>query len=330
MSKQQGKLDTVMLVIELLRRIPRNRKVTASELHQALRDAGWERDLRTVQRQLDAISDGFSQYIERDDRSRPYGYSWKPEASGLALSALKPDESLMLLLAEQHLRYLLPANIVKSLDSFFKTARSQLSPFGQDTKKQKEWLDKVLVISDSQPLITPKIDSDVMEAVSTALYENRWLSVTYRNASGYERQDDVMPLGLAQQGQRLYLVCRFKRYDNERILALHRIRSATATAFTFTRPADFDLAKYNEEGHFGVGEGVRIRLCFHMTKACAYYILESPLSEDQTCEEHEMHYVFTATVVDSGRLQRWLNSFGEDVWNVTKEPVEKTPEPAVR
>ena len=54
MSKQQGKLDTVMLVIELLRRIPRNRKVTASELHQELRDAGWERDLRTVQRQLDA------------------------------------------------------------------------------------------------------------------------------------------------------------------------------------------------------------------------------------------------------------------------------------
>ena len=160
MSKQQGKLDTVMLVIELLRRIPRNRKVTASELHRELKDAGWERDLRTVQRQLDAISDGFSQYIERDDRNRPYGYSWKPEASGLSLSALKPDESLMLLLAEQHLRYLLPANIVKSLDSFFKTARSQLSPFGQDTKKQKEWLDKVLVISDSQPLIPPKIDSD--------------------------------------------------------------------------------------------------------------------------------------------------------------------------
>ena len=139
-----------------------------------------------------------------------------------------------------------------------------------------------------------------------------------------------MPLGLAQQGQRLYLVCRFKRYDNERILALHRILSATATAFTFTRPADFDLAKYNEEGHFGVGDGIRVRLRFHMAKACAYYILESPLSEDQICEKHEMHYVFTATVVDSGRLQRWLNSFGGDVWNVTKEPVEKTPEPAER
>ena len=88
MPKQQGKLDTVMLVIELLRRIPRNRKVTASELHQELSEAGWERDLRTIQRQLDAISDCFSQYIERDDRSKPYGYSWKPEASGLALSAL--------------------------------------------------------------------------------------------------------------------------------------------------------------------------------------------------------------------------------------------------
>ena len=51
-SKQNGKLDTVMLVIELLRHIPRNRNVNASELHQEHRDAGWERDLRTVQRQL--------------------------------------------------------------------------------------------------------------------------------------------------------------------------------------------------------------------------------------------------------------------------------------
>lgn len=181
----------------------------------------------------------------------------------------------MLLLAEQHLRYLLPANIVKSLDSFFKTARSQLSPIGQDTKKQKEGLDKVLIISDSQPLIPPKIDSDVMEAVSTALYENRWLSVTYRNASG-----------TTTSGFWRCIVSVRRRFRHSP-----------------SRGRPFDLAK-----------------------ECAYYILESPLSEDQACEEHEAHYVFTATIVDSGRLQRWLNSFGGDVRNVTKEPVGKTPD----
>ena len=50
MAKRSDTLETVLLAIELLRRIPRGRKVTASELHRQLKDAGFDRDLRTVQR----------------------------------------------------------------------------------------------------------------------------------------------------------------------------------------------------------------------------------------------------------------------------------------
>lgn len=56
----------------------------------------------------------------------------------------------------------------------------------------------------------------MFDAVSEALYYNRWLNIDYSNAHGTRRQVEVMPLGLAQQGSRLYLVCRFKGYDNER------------------------------------------------------------------------------------------------------------------
>ena len=69
MPKRPNTLNTVMFVIELIRRIPKGRKITASELHQAMLDAGWDRDLRTIQRQLDEISRVFSQYIDRDDRA---------------------------------------------------------------------------------------------------------------------------------------------------------------------------------------------------------------------------------------------------------------------
>ena len=48
MAKRSDTLETVLLAVELLRRIPRGRKVTASELHRQLKDAGIDRDLRIL------------------------------------------------------------------------------------------------------------------------------------------------------------------------------------------------------------------------------------------------------------------------------------------
>jgi hypothetical protein len=62
-----------------------------------------------------------------------------------------------------------------------------------------------------------------------------------------------MPLGLVQQGTRMYLVCRFEGYEDERNLAMHRILSVRASSFNFERPPEFDLKKYDHDGHFGFG-----------------------------------------------------------------------------
>ena len=118
--------QTTALAIEILRLIPRHTKVTASQLHQQLLDKGFNRDLRTIQRQLDMLSQHFD--IERDDTNRPYGWRWKPHSSGLNLSYLTPQESLLLHLAEAHLRNLLPAPLMRSMDSFFVQAQRTLSP----------------------------------------------------------------------------------------------------------------------------------------------------------------------------------------------------------
>ncbi len=71
MSKRPDTKETVLLALELMRRIPRNRKVSAKELHEQLVDTEVGRDLRTIQRQLEMLSEHFD--IERDDRSKPYG-----------------------------------------------------------------------------------------------------------------------------------------------------------------------------------------------------------------------------------------------------------------
>ena len=234
---------------------------------------------------------------------------------------LSQQESLLLMLAKQHLQNLLPASLMKSMDGFFKSARANLDPFGHTGKLEKEWLSKVRVVSTTQPLIPPKVKEGVFEEVSNALYGNRWLEIEYRNAAGRKTKSDVMPLGLAQQGSRLYLVCRYRGFDNERSLAMHRIVSAKASPLTFDRPKDFDLQKYDDDGRFGFGEGQRIKLSFRIEKDEGFHLLESPLSKDQQVKEFDDYYEIEATVVDSAQLQWWLRGFGGAVSNVQKEDV---------
>ena len=316
MAKRSDTLETVLLAVELMRRIPRGRKVTAGELHQQLKDAGIERELRTIQRQLEMLSEHFE--IERDDRSKPYGYRWLEQAKALAMPNLTPQESLLLQLAEEHLKNLLPPRLMKSMDAFFSQARRNLGP-ESSARLEREWPGKVRVVATSQPLLPPKIVAGVFEAVSEALYSNHWLTLDYQNSAGKRRSITVMPLGLAQQGPRLYLVCRFDGFNNERSLALHRIRKAEASTLTFERPAEFDLQKYDDDGRFGFGEGHRVQLRFRITKDAGLHLTESPLSTDQQYVEAQDGWLeIIATVVDSAMLDWWLRGFGKAVTNIQK------------
>ena len=321
MAKRPDTLETVLLAVELLRRIPRGRKITASDLHQQLKDAGIERDLRTIQRQLEMLSEHFE--IERDDRSKPYGYCWLEQARALAVPNLTPQESLLLQLAEEHLKNLLPARLMKSLGSFFTQAKRNLGT-NNNARFEKEWPSKVRVVATSQPLLPPKLAPGVFEAVSEALYSNRWLVLDYKNASGKRNSVEVMPLGLVQQGTRLYVVCRFQGFENERNLALHRIHSAVITTKVFDRPKGFNLKQYDDDGRFGFGEGKKVNLSFQINRDAGLHLLESPLSIDQkVIESKDQKLKITATVVDSAMLEWWIRGFGIAISDVQRRQIYK-------
>jgi len=317
MKSSRDSMETVHLTIELLRRIPRDSKITAPELQRQLAAAGYERDLRSIQRHLRQITEHFD--VECDDRGKPFGYRWKEKAKGLSLPGMNQQESLLLALAEQHLRHLLPSRLMSSMDSFFRQARSNLQHPGKTTL-EKQWLKKVRVVSTNQPLLAPDVDDNIFQQISNALYHNLWLNIVYRNASGKETEARVMPLGLAQQGVHLYLVCRFEGYDNERSLALHRFVRAESSSLSFSRPADFNLAQYDNDGRFGFGDGQRVKISFCISKVAGFHLTEAPLAADQSVEEFEDHYRIEATVVDSAMLERWLLGFGGDVWGGVKIP----------
>ena len=320
MVKRVNGITALGLGVELLKRIPRHQKITIKQLHQELQGTEWERDERTISRQLNILCEHFD--IERDDSSKPYGFRWKPYAGGLSLLHMSEAEALLLELAKRHLANLLPASLQKQMNSFFTNAQSTLRHHSKDIHSN-EWLKKVMIVNTLQPLIPPKVDEQVFKAVTDALYHNHWLQVEYTNAQCETKNKQVRPLGLAQKDDgRLYLVVRFEGHegaDQNRQLVLNRIRSAQDTRRTFIPPKDFDLQVYDAAGGFGFGTGQKIKLKFCITKSAGQHLFESKLSADQMIQAHDDYLEITATVVDSMRLNKWLRGFGDEVWGVSSQ-----------
>ena len=317
MATRPHPFETLQLSIELLRHIPKRGAITRKELQVQMAASGFNRTDRTIQRLLETLCTSDLHDVECDTSSKPYRYRWKECAKGLSLGGLSTQECLLLTLAEQQLRSLLPSKLMTSMDGFFTQARSQLSE-KSSTQREREWLEKVRVVSTSQPLLPPKINSGVFDQVSDALFGNQWLDVDYKNAQGKRAKYRVMPLGLAQQGPCLYLVCRYEGFDDERLLAMHRMISATASTLTFDRPKDFNLKKFDDKGRFGFGDGTKVKLSFRIEKDAGLHVVECPLSSDQQVVVLDDAYQITATVVDSDMLEWWLRGFGTAIQEVTK------------
>ncbi|MCQ9120855.1 WYL domain-containing protein [Rodentibacter pneumotropicus] len=302
--------------LEILRFIPKTGAITAAEVQKKLKDLGIKRDIRTIQRQMQKLCEQFD--IECDMRDRPYGYRWKPNAKGLDLPILNEQQSLVLMLAKQYLKGILPAGIMNSMDGFFQQAEYNLV-YDNHKKSGAEWLDKVAIAPTAQPLLPAQIDPQIFSEISTALYHNRLLKVHYRNQSGIEHQAEVKPLALVQQDPAHYLVV---QYENDKIkhLALHRFITAKATTFTFERPV-FNLKNYLAEQHFGFGNGKKIRFTFRIAKWAGFHLTETPLSTDQTMIDEGETYLIQATVVESEMLNWWMAKFGEDIKEISREMI---------
>jgi predicted DNA-binding transcriptional regulator YafY len=298
------------MTFAMLDMIPRVGKISASEIHVRLQDLGYVRDLRSIQRQMEVLSNQFS--IERDNSSKPYGYKWHPEAKGISIPGLTLHESLLLNLAEKYLRNLFPSSLKQAMDGFFKQARFNLSNVA-DEKLERRWLDKVRVVSPGLALLPPEIKGGVLEAISQALFHETWLELEYTNQSSERKKHRVMPLGLAQQGARLVLVVRFEGYEDERSLAVSRITKAEDTQLPFPPGKGFDLAKYEERGGFGYSHGKNILLKFRIDRKLGMFLTESRLSKDQTVVELDTQFEITATVAESEHLVWWLRGFGRQV-----------------
>jgi predicted DNA-binding transcriptional regulator YafY len=307
--------STLLRQWAMLRAIPRSpRVIGTSELIARLANAGFEVDLRTVQRDLNNLSEVVPL---ASDQHKPQGWSWLPNAGQFDIPGLEPQAALAFLMAEAHLRSVLPTSTLDSLRPWFDTAHGVLDEHGNGLAK---WPGKVRMLPRGFPLKVPVIRPEVQAAVYQAVLQDCKLSINYGSNSGKPDGEEqprrtVSPLALVVRDGVVYLVCVFDGYGDPRQLALHRMHAAELLNDPAQRPKGFSIDGYIAEGEFGIPLNPRpIKLEAEFYRHVAIHLRESPISEDQTIRDiDEDNILLRATVPDTLELRLWLKSFGDDV-----------------
>jgi len=304
--------DTLMRQWQMLRLIPRHpSKVSTTQLIHSLANAGFEVTHRTLQRDLVKLSEIFP--LLRDERSKPFGWSWRSGAAVMDIPGMDSHTALAYWLADQHLKPLLPKTTLNKLQAHFDTATDVLNRIPTD-KGTPAWRNKVRVLHRGPNLKAPVIDEDVQNEVYDALLRNRKLTIIYQPRGNDEKEYELNPLGLVLKDGISYLVCSIWDYTNIRLLTLHRIQKAEVLDAPTDAPKGFDLDEYIASGEldFVISGSIKFKAIF--SKEAAFYLEERPLSDDQCMTDYTDDTVMlTASIHDTSELRWWLLSFGNQV-----------------
>lgn len=305
--------ETLLRQWQTLRLIPRHpRIITASEVMKQLAAEGYDVAKRTVERDLQALSGVFP--LISDERSRPYGWSWERDAAGFDLPGMSVSESLTVIMAQEHLRSVMPASTLSQMAPYFRQAEQKLNTLSGHSSLAG-WFDKVRIIPPTQPLLSPQVDEAILSTLQEGLLQNRQCEITYQRRGEAEMKTyPVSPLGMVQRGVVLYLVCTIKTYPDLKILAIHRVRSVTLLDTPVNRPECFSLDGYLATGAFGWQADKTIQFEALFSVDAGNHLYETPLSADQTITvQDDGRLKVTARIQYTQQLVWWLLGFAGEV-----------------
>jgi predicted DNA-binding transcriptional regulator YafY len=302
--------DTLLRQWEMLRLIPRApRAIGTAELETRLRDAGYEIDRRSIQRDLQNLAESFP--LVCDERHKPYGWSWLREGAAFDVPGMDMNAALAFRMAADYLEHLLPAATRQYLEPQFVRAREKLDDM--QPGPIKTWPDKVRAVPPVLPRKPPSVDPTVLETVHEALFREKRVHVTYhRRGESEVREYDATPLALVYREAVAYLVCTLNEHKDIKQLALHRMHTAEVLKTPATAPGGWNLDAYVASGAFGfLQDEAPVKLAALFDEVAAASILESPLGNDQKTERHhDGRLLVRVTARNTTELRAWLSSYG--------------------
>ena len=306
---------------QILSRLSTGKWMGTRELQEILVREGIDISLRTIQRDLNQISQRFP--IE-SSKTSPQGWRWRSDAPIQSLPHMTSSQAVTFMMVEEHLKHLLPPSLIEEMNPWFDLARHSLST----QNNVRQWINRVRIVPATQPLIPPLVEKTAQQAIYEGLLQDKQLECIYqgRGPSSEEKTYTLNPLALVQKGAIIYLVC--TRYDKTDIqtFALHRFKSANVLNSRAMHPVNFDIDAYIESGALGFRvdfnkptENIHLKLL--MKDQEASYFEETQLSKDQVIEKQDDGLsLVSATVPYTSQLVWWLRSFGKRIQLI--EPTE--------
>lgn len=299
---------------QILSRLSTGKWMGTRELQETLEREGIEISLRTIQRDLNQISQRFP--IE-SNKTVPQGWRWRSDAPIQSLPHMTSSQAVTFMMVEEHLKHLLPPSLVEEMNPWFDLARRSLST----QNNVRQWINRVRIVPANQPLIPPIVEKAAQQAIYEGLLQDKQIECVYRARGplGEDRNYTLNPLALVQKGSIIYLIC--TRHDKTEVqtFALHRFKSANVLDTRALHPVNFDIDAYIDSGALGfrvdfnkATEMVDLELI--MSEADALYFTESQLSKQQTITQiSEELFKVSASVPFTSQLVWWLRSFGKKI-----------------
>jgi predicted DNA-binding transcriptional regulator YafY len=308
--------NTLLRQQTLLKFIPANEGIKSAELLNKLKSEGFEVTQRTLQRDLEVLSQYFPIYSETD--TKPYLWRW----SGLGINrshidSLSLTDALSLMLVEKSLQQLLPPSMQRHLQHNFEHSRQLLNTLKDDDNAQ--WFDKVASVMPDSGFKPPSIDDGLLTEIQGALLKDQTIVVSYlktKNTTAVEYS--LMPLALVQRGHVLYVIAQdiTKGANTAQIkrFAMHRFQTVTRTHEQGIRPQNFNLQQYLQDGAMQFGNGDKLAFKAIVTEELAFYLNESPMSDDmKIIQSEDGAYQLSATVINGWQLNWWLRGQGANI-----------------
>ncbi len=306
---------------QILSRLSTGKWMGTRELQETLEREGIEISLRTIQRDLNQISQRFP--IE-SNKTVPQGWRWRSDAPIQSLPHMTSSQAVTFMMVEEHLKHLLPPSLIEEMNPWFDLARRSLST----QNNVRQWINRVRIVPANQPLIPPVVEKHAQQAIYEGLLQDKQIECVYRarGPQGEDRSYTLNPLALVQKGSIIYLIC--TRHDKTEVqtFALHRFKSASVLDARALHPVNFDIDAYIDSGALGFRVDFNkstehINLELIMNESDALYFTESQLSTEQSIVKlSDDLYKVSASVPFTSQLVWWLRSFGKKIIRI--EPLE--------
>lgn len=302
--------DTAIRYISMLSHIPMEpNDISTAELESRLEGENFVVDRRTIQRDLERLSDKFP-LVNRQGTGRELRWFFK-KGTANQWPAMNTDTALTLLMAEQNLKPLIPKQAFNSLASLVNQAKETLKVQDKSGSK-KIWSESVRIVSKGFALQPAEIAPDVMTNIFDAIGKHRQLKIT--NKAG--KESIINPLGLVMRGPMLYIVCNYHGYDDIRITALHRICTTSIEMTDLVTPKDFNLDDLLSSGlmSWRLDPGKPKNFEIEVNDNIARYLDENQVNPTQTLKKLDDGNVLVKfTSEDTLELRQWLLGFGAEV-----------------